>query len=241
MKRLLSILLAAALLLSLCACGGPAADSTEDPSVTDAPTDPPTEPPTEAHSETLPATPIFDPVAAAPLIGTWKTGYIMTGEMMGDATFTSRVAFPLAFTFDDQGGMTVGFLASELNSAIETYTIALKTHQINKIYQSYADRGYDKTAANNAVRQNYGMSVEEYVQTLIDSINFAALFSAYSSSGYYTVDGEYLYLSLSGDSPRELIRYKLEGDTLILHSTSDPTGWDTLNLTFPVTFTRVTG
>lgn len=249
MKRIACVALAVLFLFSLAGCNEPELDSTQEPSSSVAPTEAPTADPSEDPSEdpssdategpTDPVVPAFDPEVAGSLIGTWKTNYIMTGEMLGDPSFSSQVSFPLAFTFDDQGNMSVGFLSSMLDNAIATYTMALKTHNTNKIYQYYYDRGYNKAGADDAMRQNCGMSVEEYVQTLIDAINFTALFNAYSSSGSYSTDGSSLYLGWDSDSTGEIVTYSVAGNRLTFYSTNDPDGWGTLNLKFPVVLTRV--
>ena len=75
MKKLLALLLAALMVLSLAACGGKAdptdpADATQDTQSTDAPTDPSV--PQVIPEVTYPNDK-FDPDTCAAIIGSWKT------------------------------------------------------------------------------------------------------------------------------------------------------------------------
>ena len=208
MKRLLLFLTAIAVLMSFAACTATPAQT--DPLETAASetgsteTQEVTAPPTEM------VVPVFDAAAASGVIGTWKVNQILDGEILGLEGFESEVAFPLVLTFDADGGMSTGYLESEMEAATQAFTSALKTYHINLRYSQYPD----KATANAETQRLHGMSVEEYVDKLVGAINFATLFSAFRTTGVYCVEGDTLYMGSRLSSQMEALTILATADTV---------------------------
>lgn len=230
MKRLLLFLTAIAVLMSFAACTATPAQT--DPPETSAETDP-----TETQEVTAPPTemvvPVFDAAAASGVIGTWKVNQILDGEILGLEGFESEVAFPLVLTFDADGGMSTGYLESEMEAATQAFTSALKTYHINLRYSQYPD----KATANAETQRLHGMSVEEYVDKLVGAINFTTLFSAFRTTGVYCVEGDTLYMGSRLSSQMEALTILATADTLTLLDSTKSDTWE--GMRFPITLTRI--
>lgn len=227
MKRLLLFLTAIAMLISFAACT--AAPAQTEPATATTPTD--TQEVTEPPAET--AVPVFDPAAAAEVMGTWKVNQILDGEMLGLEGFESQVAFPLVLTFDGDGNMTTGYLEAEMESATQAFTSALKTYHINLRYSQYPD----KATANAETQRLHGMSVEEYVDKLVSAINFTTLFGAFRTTGVYCVEGDKLYIGSRLSSQMEVLTIQATPDTLTLLDSTKADTWEGMH--FPIVLNRL--
>ena len=154
--------------------------------------------------------PRFSADACRDLFGHWEGEYLMTGEMMGDATIPDMPVI-LAITFRDDGT----FAESVRTKDKEGYNQLLKDYYIQALYAEFELNGLTKEQADQAMIQAYGMDVEGYAAVLAVSIDWDALLSAASREGvYYVADGQ-LY---SGDNWDMLVSeaLRLENNTLIL-------------------------
>lgn len=156
MKKLLALLLALVMVLSLAACGGDTPDPTDPPTdppatqkPTDAPTDPPTEPPTEPADESLYKTitavyPDNDPyITPKYTVTTTADGWILVENQGGDTlSYSPNSGVSIiqvdgfAFKDLDQDGKLDGYedwrrtseeRAADLVSQLDSLTMAMLT------------------------------------------------------------------------------------------------------------------
>ena len=244
MKKFFLTLLAALLALGLMACGNGDADGTTTPSDgTTTPSDgAATAPSTEAAatSATTPTTerktqlPAFDAEAAAPIVGIWR---LEIRTDMGIEDFDTELVLPMQMTFGEDGSYAMSLISGELEENLAQFSQALSQHLAGSIYEGLADQGYEDEAADTVFQEAYGMSVQAYCDSMVESMDMSRSFSQVSSQGTYAVEGDILYISSTGND-FESNAFSVSADTLVLLDSSKPEDWAPMGLTFPATLTR---
>lgn len=156
----------------------------------------------------------FTTAACAPLFGKWEGIADMPGDALGEelAPYIDTLKVKFTIEFHNDGNMDMGVLPvdeEQIRQVMLEYTVDL-------MYQELASMGLDQAGADAAMRDAYGMGVEEYVASEVDKMNFAELFSMFSVEYVYYVEDDLIYLGFGWDSALESDTYKLDGDTLYL-------------------------
>ena len=154
--------------------------------------------------------PRFSVDACRDLFGHWEGEYMMTGEMMGDASLPDMPVI-LSITFRDDGTFAEYIRMKDK----EGYATLMKDYYIQALYAEFEGYGMTKEQADQAMIQAYGMDVEGYAAVLAVAIDWDAMLAATPHEGvYYVADG----LLYSGDNWNTLVSddLQLEGNTLIL-------------------------
>ena len=130
--------------------------------------------------------PRFTTDACKDLFGHWEGEYIMTGEMMGDATLPDMPVI-LGITFRNDGT----FAESARMADKAAYTQLLTDYYIQALYAEFeAQYGMNKTQADQAMKDAYGMDVAGYAKVMAAAIDFDAMLTAAAHEGvYYVADG----------------------------------------------------
>ncbi len=159
----------------------------------------------------------FNADLCRPLFGTWSTSYVVDGESeLGFEVPGQSLDYTayMEFTFREDGTylMKGSFEEESLMRVLRLYTI-------ESIYTSYAEMGYDRAATDTIILQNFGVSVEEYVdaalaETSIDDYNQEIV-------GVYYVENGKLYDAESWDADMDISSFTVEGNTLILVDDED--------------------
>lgn len=239
LKKVLLLLLAAVMTLCLMACGNDNApqETTEPP--TESTTEPSTEPATEPEETTEPPTEplVFDAEAAASLLGAWELEVSISAVDMGIEGFDYTLTYPMQFVFGEDGIFST---VVEAEAATAAFQDAFTTYLVESLYAEFANQELDKEAANEAMKEQYDMTVEEYAADLVSQMGMEKMFesmSTTSTSEYYVRDGK-LYSPIGGGE-YEIETFTVEGDTLTFVDSNVPEVWEMLGVPFPATFTRV--
>lgn len=155
--------------------------------------------------------PRFTTAACQDLFGTWEGEYIMTGEMMGDATLPDMPVI-LGITFHNDGTYTESVRMVDK----EGYAKLMKDYYIQALYAEFEGQyGMTKEQADQAMVEAYGMDVEGYAEVMAAAIDWNALLEASSQEGvYYVAEGK-LYSGPDWDTLEEE-ELRLEKSTLTL-------------------------
>ena len=171
----------------------------------------------------------FTTAATKELQGKWTCEYVMKGADMGMEDYIEEIPMTLIYEFKNNGEMTQ---VIELNDQLG-FIDALTKLYTDVFYESMAASGYNKTQADEACKQEMGMTVEEYVKTLVNEVDYEELFGAMSTEGvYYVTDGK-VWQAASWLNEFESSAYTLDGDTLIIEEDVIAEGED------PLVWTRV--
>lgn len=154
----------------------------------------------------------FTTEACSQLFGKWVCEVPITGEMLNLPDFEAEVYYLLIWEFNNDGTMA---LRAELADE-EAFSQALIDYTIELTYKQLAEQGMDEASANAALKQQTGMTVEEYAAVYVGSIDFGQLISATKKQGVYYVDSNLLYMGNSWTAQMESAEIKLNGNELTL-------------------------
>ena len=174
--------------------------------------------------------PRFTTTATKDLYGKWVADLDIPSEMLGIEGFEGALTVQIYIALDNKGTMGLGYTIAnidEFNTSLSDYLEAL-------LYSELAAAGLDKAAADEALMDEYGMTVPEYSDAIVQELNMAAVFEAFNINGVYYAEGNTLYTGISWDSTLEPSEFTLEGDTLVLAEELSGLSEES------ITFTRVT-
>lgn len=255
MKKITAAILALILLISVSGCfpnnqppatqattgSTPATDFTDtEPTQTTGATAPSeqTEP-----SETMPPEPheLFDLEEAKGIVGTWRLDVAMSGGLIGIEGFQCDVRFPLLYTFTDYGTMRVRFDEKDLEDSVQAFRRALKDYTVQTMYDEFEKEGLDQQQADDAFFKTYNTTINDYVEKVVDAVDYAALFAMFATDGIYYVYEDTLYSGTQGTTEFEENTFRLEADQglLILLGSNMESAWDAMGLQFPVELMKV--
>lgn len=173
--------------------------------------------------------PRFTTAATKDIQGLWAADIIMTGEEMGfDAGIIDEATLRLLVDLRNDGTMVFSVeLPDEeafMQKLIDAYTEVM--------YAEFAAYDMDEAAADEAMKQAYGMGIREYLETTLGSISFndllSSIYAEMNLGGIYFIQDGILYTGNSWTSAVTEEPYTLSGDTLILDSLSEGLGQDTV-------------
>ena len=155
--------------------------------------------------------PRFTTAATADIQGTWRYTVEIDGELMGDPEFDGALSMSLILELKNDGTMSVHMELGDLS--------AFRDYMLKSMYAEFEAEGLDKAAADAAILESTGMTAEEYVDYMLKTLDFNALFGAMNINGVYYVEGDQLYGGMSWNSELTAETFYLEGDTLTLVET----------------------
>ena len=171
---------------------------------------------------------LFSAETAAALLGRWACPTSVPGQQLGSGVekYVEQLPCTLYVEFSDKGEMTMYMEPADTQQLAQI----LYDYTLDSLYQDYTDLGMTKEEADADILNTFGMSMEEYVRSSVELMDLTAIFSDYSVTYVYYVDGDQLYLGFDWFSDMAPGTFTLEGDQLYLpFEGGDPT-----------TFTRVT-
>lgn len=155
--------------------------------------------------------PRFTTASTKELHGRWTCDIVFTGEMLGTKGYLDKLPATLFYEFGKTG---------ELSATIEfdytDYADALRKMTKDTLLDSLAAQGIGKNQADDAMKQTYGMTVDEWIDAYIDSIDADDIFDMFSFDGVYYVGQNGLYMSDSWHEDFENSAYTLEDGVLII-------------------------
>ncbi|MBQ4563655.1 MAG: hypothetical protein IJA58_04135 [Lachnospiraceae bacterium] len=158
--------------------------------------------------------PRFTTASTLDLQGTWICETNMSGEMLGAPTgFPNGVDCTLSMEFGNSGNLAYKFTLKDEAAFKKDY----REFTIEQTYSTLAQQGFNKEAADAAILQNTGMTMEAYVDYVLQSFDFGSLFQAFNiTEVYYVKDGK-IYTAMSWSSPLfEDSAYTLKDGILII-------------------------
>ena len=172
----------------------------------------------------------FTTASTIDLHGKWLAELSIPSEMFGIEGFDGAMDLQVSIELGNDGTMYMGY--TTVNG--EAFTSALVDYTVQTVYDETAAMGASKEETDTAFMDEYGMTVQEYVEATFEEVDFAAIFEAMSITGVYYVDGGKLYTGISWDMELGASDFTLEGDTLTLAEGLSVLSDEAL------TFTRVT-
>lgn len=164
------------------------------------------------EGERIVTDPRFTTAATKDIQGTWVCAVPMTGEMLGYEGMEGEFACQIILELHNDATM-------ELRYAIENeaaFKEAMEVYLVDTMYAELKAAGLNKTQADEAMLQEYGMDVKQYVSVVMATLDVGAIFESMTLSGLYYVEDGKFYLGISWEMEMEPTNFTLEGDTLTL-------------------------
>ena len=154
----------------------------------------------------------FTTAATKDLYGKWVADLDIPSEMLGVQGFEGSLSVQIYIELDNKGTMGLGYTLTN----IDEFNLALADYLEVVLYDELKAAGYDQEEADEALKDELGMTVPEYAASVVDEANFAAVFDALNISGVYYVENGQLFTGISWDTEMSPSEFTLDGDTLTL-------------------------
>ncbi|MBR4864242.1 MAG: hypothetical protein IKU07_06680 [Oscillospiraceae bacterium] len=157
--------------------------------------------------------PRFTTEATKHIQGKWTCEVELNGELMGMPGYFESLPCTLTYEFGNAGDLLCNI---EVHDAI-AFMDEMKRMTSDMLYESFAAEGLSKEQADAAMKEAYGMSMEEYLTAYIDSVDMDEIFAAFKSEQVYYVGQNGIYSSDSWLREEfDFSEYTLENDVLII-------------------------
>lgn len=150
----------------------------------------------------------FTTASTIDLQGKWGYTIEVTGEQIGEPNFSGTMSYTLVLELHNDGTMAMYMELGDLSG--------LKDYLLDTLYAEFAAQGLDKATADAAIKQNTGMTMEQYVDYALGMIDFNTILGSVNFEGVYYVEDDLLYSGLTWDGEISGDKFILEGDTLTL-------------------------
>lgn len=229
MKRILCLLLALMLVLSMAACSG----EKQNPDKEDRDEEETTTESTTKETESEPTTEP-EPSLQEQLEGSWLLYLSINADNSGLEGFESDAALPVLFTFYADGTFVQETYSPEIESAIARLKQDLADYMVENIYSTLESEGYSRAVIDKEFQSAYGMTIVEYAQSQVEKLD-AEAFIEKRKEGSYTLTGDQLYM----DSRNETLTIAIDGDTMTILDSDDADKWKPVIGDFPVELKRI--
>lgn len=170
--------------------------------------------------------PRFTTKSTKELYGKWKCEVTFPAEIFQLQDYLKDIPCTLTYVFNNDGTLKANL---ELHDNF-AFLDAFKKFTKDTLVKSLMSQGIAESQIDEAMMATYGMTVDEYIDTYIESIDLDTLFSMFNSDMVYYVGQNGLYTADSWMGEFEVSEYKIEKDTLIieedrLDDESEPFVW----------------
>lgn len=160
--------------------------------------------------------PRFTTAATQHLHGTWTCDVVLTGEMLGLPGYFESLPCTLIYKFGKAGEAT---LTVELHDNL-AFLEELKRFTTDLMIETMAAQGIPQSQLDAAMQEAYGMTLSEYVDITVESIDKDEIFEGFTSDGVYYVGQNGIYMSESWYDEFECSEYTLEDGVLTIEQTT---------------------
>ncbi len=167
----------------------------------------------ETEGEKIITDPRFTTKANQHLFGTWQGELAMPGSSLGSelAPYVDSLDCIFTLNFRNDGTMAMSFSVKDesvLRQAMGSYLVEV-------MYKQFADQGIDRDTANKAMKDAYGVTVEEFCTAEADKMDMNQILGAATVDYCYYADGDRIYLGLTWDTMTS-DTYSLENGVLYI-------------------------
>ena len=162
----------------------------------------------------------FTTAACKPLFGRWEFSMQFGGDMMEMEGFTGYLDVNFYMDFSNDGKLTTSVEAKECDD----FDTLLTQYMVDLFYKECSAQGVGKAAADAEMKASYGVTTEEYFETVAKSVDFAAMINDMSEEGVYYVNGDTLYTADTWKKNMNAAPFRFEGETLIVEGITESLG-----------------
>ncbi len=152
----------------------------------------------ETEGEKISTDPRFTTDANKHLFGTWRGEVPMPGAALGNelAAYVDILDCIFDLEFRNDGTMGLSFAVKDEDAL----RAAMNEYMVDLMYQQFADQGISASLANQAMKEAYGKTVEEYIAAEVAKMDMNQILGSVAVDYVYYVDGNRIYLGLTWDA-----------------------------------------
>ena len=168
------------------------------------------------EGERIVTDPRFTTAATADIQGKWGYTINATGDMMGEPGFNGSLKFMLVLELGNDGTMSMYLKIVDVSD--------MKSYLTDAMYAELAKEGLSREQADAAIKEATGMTMEQYIEYVLGTIDFNSMLGSVNFNGVYYVEDGKLYSGMTWNSQMTPDEFTLEGDTLNLAADIAGTG-----------------
>lgn len=183
---------------------------------------------------------------ASQLYGTWAATFDLSGmiedELGSDFDgFHEDFDITLMLDFNEDGTFRMYADEEALRDTFNTYIESLASFGTNVMYEQLEGNGYTRDEIDSMVEEQYGMGVEEYMLSqLQSSVNIDDLIGDMETTGVYKAKGNKLYMDEVAVSSNMYDLFTVEGDTLTIDAAGEVDSEEIIEgFDYPYVFNKV--
>lgn len=183
---------------------------------------------------------------ASQLYGTWAATFDLSGmiedELGSDFEgFHENFDITLMLDFNEDGTFRMYVDEEALRDTFNTYIESLASFGTNVMYEQLEGKGYTRDEVDTMVQEQYGMGVEEYMLSqLQSSVNIDDLIGDMETTGVYKAKGNKLYMDEVAVSSNMYDLFTVEGDTLTIDAAGEVDSEEIIEgFDYPYVFNKV--
>lgn len=156
--------------------------------------------------------PRFTTESTKEFYGRWSCDVVIPGDMIGTEGYLDELPCTLNYDFKNDGQVIADM---EIHDQF-AFMDAMKAVTRDTLIYSLLAEGIPEDQIDEVISSTFGMTLDEYVDTLIDSIDLDDIFGAFKFDYVYYVGQNGIYMADSWYSEFEFSEYTIDGDTLII-------------------------
>lgn len=165
--------------------------------------------------------PRFTTASTKDFHGTWSCDIVFTGEMLGELMEDTTIDLDdtpvtVYYEFTNKGELIGTVVVHDQIAFIET----IKKVSREFLLLTLKEEGISEDEADAAIQAAYGMTLDQYIDASVNSMDPDDLFDSMVYNGVYYVGQNGLYTGESWYGEFECDEYTLEGDTLTIKDAS---------------------
>lgn len=156
--------------------------------------------------------PRFTTESTKELYGKWTCDVVLTGEMLGMDGYINELPVTLSYEFKNAGDLIADIKLHDYFAFLD----AVKAQTKDIIVYTFVYQGYAESQVDELMLNTYGMTVSEYVDSTVDSIDLDEIFGAFTQDMVYYVGQNGIYVSDSWIGEFEFSEFTITDDVLVI-------------------------
>ncbi len=137
------------------------------------------------------ADPRFTTESTKEFYGKWTCDTILPGETFGLEAYIDEIPCTLSYEFKNAGDVIADIELDDYFAFMDILKQATK----DTFVQAFTPQGVPESQIDDAMVSTYGMTLDEYVATYVDSIDMDEIFGMFTSDWVYYVGQGGIYMS----------------------------------------------
>ena len=163
----------------------------------------------------------FTTAATAEIQGKWGIDIALTAEDLGLKELEEPLTIVFVLELCNDGNLKM----YETVTDEDAFWDAIIDIYVEAMYAEFASMGMDQDAADQAMKETYGMGIEEYLANELKGISIndvmAEIMGSANGQGVYYVENGKLYTGFSWEGEFDEDEFTLDGDKLYLDALTD--------------------